>query len=125
MPGDVLDLLQQALAQALAAVAVQHHHVMDIHQGPAGKGGEAFEAVHQAHRLPAGKGQHAERLGPLGQLRRQLLEPVCVQGLAAAHGVLGIVVEQHAYGFGMHRVAVTGLQHHDIDNVHVHPRSTY
>ncbi|MNE83407.1 hypothetical protein D3C80_1802200 [compost metagenome] len=86
-----------------------HRHVMNVHQRPAGKGREPFQAVHQPRRLAIDKGQHAEGMRPPGQLLRQLRQQVRVKRLAAAHGVPGILVQHQADGFRVHRVAVAGL----------------
>jgi len=82
---------------------------VDIQQGGALKGGEAFKGVEQSCRFAVTVGDQSVAVAALGQCQRQPFQYIGAQGLATPHGVAGVIIQQQSQCGRVFRQAEIGL----------------
>jgi hypothetical protein len=107
--GDALHQSQHLLGNAAPAVGGQDHHIVHIDQRAASEGGKPLEAVHQTDCVIPIKGQHTESLGAARQFGHQMGAGVVAEGLAPAHRIAGVGIEQLHQQLTVAGIAPVGL----------------
>lgn len=92
--GDVFDFGHDFLAEALAFIVGVDGHVVDVDEGGAFEGGEAFEAIGEARGFVVNIGDDAESGGAGFEVFYEVRADMVADWRAAAHGVSGVAVEE-------------------------------
>ena len=95
---------------------MQNRNVMHIEQRFGFEGGIAFKAIDQANGLLIQPGNIAGRAGNARKVFAQACCIVWLEGFAAAHGVLGVGVQQKDQGLCIVRVQIINAP--DLQTAH-------
>ena len=95
---------EESLGKALTTVFPGHGDIVDVEQGTALEGGEAFEGNHDSRGFVALHSQHNIRCGSGRGLRGKVLLDRRGQALATATNTAGVTVEQRNDSAGVDRV---------------------
>lgn len=101
-------MCEQCLTNPAIPIIRMDDNVVGIEQRFGGEGGEAKEAVDQAHGMAVDEGERAVEMGNLAQAFDQGFLRVFGQSGAAAHGIAGVMVEQGQQTGGMVWVVEVG-----------------
>ena len=97
----MLDGAQQCAADPLPPVCREYGDVVDVEQWARREGGEAFEGIDQTAGPVLEEGEKGHEARVVGEAPGQCTHDLVGQGLAAAHGIARVGVEQMHEGCGM------------------------